>query len=50
MNYKNKIKGKSVLITGASSGIGRQTAIDFAENAAQTIIIVARSEIKIRRT
>ncbi len=36
-----------VLITGASSGIGRQAAIDFAENAAQTIILVSRSKSKL---
>ncbi len=47
MNYKNKFKGKVILITGASSGIGKQTAIDFAENAAQTIILVARSKSKL---
>lgn len=46
-NCKNKFKGKVVLITGASSGIGRQTAIDFAENSAQTIILVSRSKAKL---
>ncbi|HEY0579478.1 MAG TPA: SDR family NAD(P)-dependent oxidoreductase [Candidatus Nitrosocosmicus sp.] len=44
---KSKFKGKVVLITGASSGIGRQTAIDFAENAAQTIILISRSKPKL---
>jgi len=43
----NKFKGKVVLITGASSGIGRQTAIDFAKNCAKTIILVARSKPKL---
>jgi uncharacterized protein len=49
IEYKNKskFKGKVVLITGASSGIGRQTAIDFAENDAQTIILISRSKPKL---
>ena len=33
-----------MLITGASSGIGRQAAFDFAKNNAQTVIIVSRSK------
>ncbi|HEY6535927.1 MAG TPA: SDR family oxidoreductase [Candidatus Nitrosocosmicus sp.] len=41
---KKNFKGKVVLITGASSGIGRQTAFDFAKNDAQTIIIVSRTK------
>ena len=45
---KNKFRGKIILITGASSGIGRQAAIDFAERGAQTIILVARSETKLK--
>jgi uncharacterized protein len=45
--HKSKFEGKVVLITGASSGIGRQAAIDFAENAAQTIITVSRSKSKL---
>ena len=44
---RNKFKGKVVLITGASSGIGRQAAIDFARNGAKTIILVARSKSKL---
>jgi uncharacterized protein len=44
---KSRFEGKVVLITGASSGIGRQAAIDFAENAAQTIILVSRSKSKL---
>ncbi|MBA3750919.1 MAG: SDR family NAD(P)-dependent oxidoreductase [Nitrosopumilus sp.] len=47
LSTKNNFKEKIVLITGASSGIGRQTAIDFAENAAQTIILLSRSKSKL---
>jgi len=42
-----KLEGKIVLITGASSGIGRQAAIDFANKGAGTVILVARSESKL---
>ncbi len=41
-NLKNKV----VLITGASSGIGRQLAIDLAKKGAK-LILVARSEEKL---
>jgi short-subunit dehydrogenase len=47
-NKKNKFEGKIVLITGASSGIGRQAALDFAEHRAQTIILAARSILKLQ--
>jgi short-subunit dehydrogenase len=46
-NAKNKLKGKIVLITGASSGIGKQAAIDFADNGAKTIVLVSRSKTKL---
>ena len=42
-----KHEGKIVLITGASSGIGRQAAIDFADNGADVLILVARSESRL---
>lgn len=38
-------KGRTVLITGASKGIGRATAISFAKAGAETIIIAARSSL-----
>lgn len=41
---KNKISGKTVLITGASSGIGRQLAFDLAAAGAQVLLIARRRE------
>lgn len=38
----NRLKGKYILITGASQGLGRQLAIDFAREGALGIAIVAR--------
>lgn len=37
-----------MLITGASSGIGRQAALDFAEHGAQTVILAARSKLRLQ--
>ena len=42
MDFKNKV----VLITGASSGIGKQTAIEFAK-LGSIIILVARRKNKL---
>jgi short-subunit dehydrogenase len=42
-----KFEGKTVLITGASSGIGRQAAVDFANKGAGPIILVARSNSRL---
>lgn len=39
----NRLQGKYALITGASQGLGRQLAIDFAREGAVGIAIVARS-------
>ncbi len=36
-----------MVITGASSGIGRQTAIELLDKGARTIILVARTESKL---
>ncbi|HYZ51270.1 MAG TPA: SDR family NAD(P)-dependent oxidoreductase [Nitrososphaeraceae archaeon] len=49
-NAKSKFKGKVVLITGASSGIGKQAAIDFADNSAETIVLVSRSKTRLEET
>jgi NAD(P)-dependent dehydrogenase (short-subunit alcohol dehydrogenase family) len=39
----NRLQGKYALITGASQGLGRQLAIDFAQEGAAGISIVARN-------
>lgn len=39
----NRLQGKYALITGASQGLGRQLAVDFARAGAAGISIVARS-------
>jgi NAD(P)-dependent dehydrogenase (short-subunit alcohol dehydrogenase family) len=39
----NRLQGKYALITGASQGLGRQLAINFAQEGAAGISIVARS-------
>jgi uncharacterized protein len=44
MDFKNKV----VLITGASSGIGKQTAIEFAK-LGSNIILVARKKDKLEQ-
>jgi NAD(P)-dependent dehydrogenase (short-subunit alcohol dehydrogenase family) len=39
----NRLKGKYTLITGASQGLGRQLAIDYAREGAAGVALVARS-------
>ena len=41
------LKDKNVIVTGASSGIGRQVAIDFSNNGAKSLILVSRSKSKL---
>lgn len=43
----NKLKGKVAVMTGGGSGIGKATAIRFAEERAE-IIIVGRCEGKLQ--
>lgn len=40
----NRLQGKCVLLTGASRGLGRSLAIDFAREGAAALSIVARSD------
>ena len=41
------IQGKTVLITGASRGIGRSIALKFAQQGVQRLILVARSHQRL---
>lgn len=43
------LKGKTILVTGASSGIGRATAIECSKMGA-TIVVTARNEDRLRQT
>lgn len=42
----NRIKGKTVVITGATGGLGEQLAIMCAQNGAQ-LFLIARNEDKL---
>ncbi len=46
----NLLQGKHVLITGASQGLGRQLAIDFARQGAAGIALVARDTVALHET
>lgn len=40
------LKGRAVLITGASKGVGRATAISYAKAGASQIAVAARSDLQ----
>jgi NAD(P)-dependent dehydrogenase (short-subunit alcohol dehydrogenase family) len=45
----NKLTGKKILITGASQGLGRQLALDFARQGAAALALVARHREQLNR-
>ena len=49
MNNPFSLKNKNILITGASSGIGRQCAITFSQLGAN-IILIARNKERLKST
>jgi len=49
MNNPFSLKNKNILITGASSGIGRQCAIIFSKFGAN-VILIARSKERLKET
>lgn len=44
------LEGLNILITGASSGIGRAAAISCAQAGVNSLILLARSEDKLKET
>lgn len=48
MTNKRRFDGKTIIITGASSGIGRASALAFAREGATTVL-ASRSEEKLER-
>jgi NAD(P)-dependent dehydrogenase (short-subunit alcohol dehydrogenase family) len=44
-----ELKGKVAVVTGASSGIGRATAVRFAEAGARGVVIVGRGQRELNR-
>ncbi len=49
MAFDLHLQNKKILVTGASSGIGRQTAIDLAEQGAR-VVLVGRNETELQNT
>ncbi|KAI8520006.1 Short-chain dehydrogenase/reductase 3 [Branchiostoma belcheri] len=46
-NRRKSVSGETVLITGASRGIGRCLALEFAKHGASTIVLWGRDEEKL---
>ena len=46
----NRVEGKRAIITGASRGLGRQLAIDFAREGAAGLVLVSRDEQSLKET
>jgi uncharacterized protein len=44
-----KFKDQIIAITGASSGIGKQAAVDFSYNGAKTVILISRDIMKLNQ-
>lgn len=44
------LAGKTVVVTGASSGIGQAVALSAAASGAKTVVLVARSKDKLEAT
>lgn len=50
MNYNPySLEGKTILVTGASSGIGRTTAVECSKMGAK-VIVTARNEVRLKET
>ena len=44
---KHSMEGKVIIVTGASAGIGKESAIDLAKHGAQ-VILACRNEAKTK--
>ena len=45
---KHSLKGKVIIVTGASSGIGKESALDLVRHGAH-VILGCRNELKTKR-